>query len=638
MTTVVNSSVSTLPVSNVSISPPALSNKRPVGATVRLGPRNVTHRKFTADIAVGGQTQTTIQLDAGVLLKRVAYYHYYLLVGRAGPIVRFGANSVSTADGSFNQGNDNNFQLTAQPNFLPLQSSMITQTVSVNNVPIVDDIVSRLMTTKRFMNNVRMDGKLDGIGANPDFIDFDNGKWTTIQNAGNLMLGSVYIRELLTCDTLKAQATQAAGTPWGVTNAYRLIEIYEPVLAPPFLFTDEADVEPAMSNVRNMTFQINMASKLVRSAWTPIACKDGSGNELAPVVAVLHPNTDYSGNLSSLPMGNSTSIEIILTQYTEETVMMALPSVNVYPIAALNTLIQTVTPTATQTLYLTTTQQMTLTSQPNRLFIGIMPQDPTTGNTGYDPSLTMEDCATITSVSITYGNRTGLLADMTPADLHRMSMKNGLRSSAITMGSFGSTKPTLTGRSNGNVLCIDPTTDFGSDGTTIAPGMGTQINLQATIGFVITPRQANVFGGKAWVLRMCASESHVLHVALAGVSVLKSPLSATQVVSEVSKILDGSSKPPGGDNFHSHSGLHGLHQGGGGVGGGKIWDAIKHGVSKAWHWITDHGQEILQTAATVGPMLLGAGAGGGGPHFPMKGLIQPRDEGLPTGIKRSRAF
>ena len=233
------------------------------------------------------------------------------------------------------------------------------------------------------------------------------------------------------------------------TAATIIVEISEPIMLPPFLYGHQGQMKPALANIQ--TLDLNFVLGNLQRFW--------SHDNSAGAVGGPHVITNIVANVVS-----ANALVTFITPYDDNRVDLQKAYIyqnfNVVPYLS----------TSTATLAGGSAATLALGSQsygsiPSKLYIWAEDTNSTKSVN------TSDSFAYIQSLSITWDNRTGLLASATPMQLYKMSVANGLNMSFAQWQSFC-----------GSVIVVDVAKDLGLDNLE-CPGMLKQIQflLQATI-------------------------------------------------------------------------------------------------------------------------------------------------------------
>jgi len=256
-----------------------------------------------------------------------------------------------------------------------------------------------------------------------------------------------------------------AGTGANVTLSNVVINavLTEELWLSPLLF-DNCEA-PGLTGIKNMNFNFSLNTNLGAALWSS-ATQSGSTSRTITNIAVTFPSTpSLLFRFITPKLLDMYQPEPVYSLYNVERYTTDLKSVAAYP--------------APPVVY--PTQNIQVNSIPNKIYIFARQQnaDQTFNSTN--------SFLAISNVSISFDNRSGIMASASQSQLYQCSVRNGLQMTwsqfcGGPVWSFGPTgTPGTTGVGlTGSVLCLDPALDFGLNSVS-SNGILSNINLQINV-------------------------------------------------------------------------------------------------------------------------------------------------------------
>ncbi len=264
----------------------------------------------------------------------------------------------------------------------------------------------------------------------------------------------------------------------GNTSAEVIFTVTEPCFLSPFIFSEFDYMKSGLIGVNNLSVTMTLGN--LARLWS----HSSNGNTITSITPSL-----LSATLLFCYYSPNIAVPIPTKQSWEYFEIIPYPTQNGNSLAP-----STMATSNTTTMTMNSVQ---LKQHPNKIYIYAREAD-----AYLDGTITPSDAwtktdtfAAIKSISITYGNRTGLLATASTEDLYEMSRKNGLCDSyreffgLVPIASpAGSTGPANVIGTVGSVVCVCPGQDLGLDALS-APGLMQNVQLSVNCTF-INPNQS----------------------------------------------------------------------------------------------------------------------------------------------------
>ncbi|MHA2087293.1 MAG: phage major capsid domain-containing protein [Promethearchaeota archaeon] len=367
----------------------------------------------------------------------------------------------------------------------PLSRLFNTCTASINNVSTsvsLNHVLPGILRTldKEYMQ--KMNGGtptyLDNYGLLPDAVGNSNSPMNDFTSASfNDCLQPRGVHPILPGFVIErwdgnaivddSPISQAPTNYWKIKLRTRHTE---PIFVPPFIFGDARHNESSFIGINNFQLLLNVDPTMSRFWSTGLPLNNGQAN-----------NTSYSLALDDFEN------TYLLMNFLTAPPTLVLPSKQVLPYASytayLSTnneeiqpkLARTKPPTATLTI-----NSIQLEVVPDKLLVYV--RRPLSSQN----ARTSDSFLTIKKLSVTFGNKSGILSNIEQVQLWEMSRRNqsnqdyyafkGLVNKSISSAPFIADIPTA-----GSVVCIDPTYDLSIDSSYVSAGSIGQFNIQIDI-------------------------------------------------------------------------------------------------------------------------------------------------------------
>lgn len=316
------------------------------------------------------------------------------------------------------------------PRAQPIAATTNTIQVSINNDQYSTNLNQYWTGLTRYHNT--LNNRDEFLSMTPSFLDKSQAYSDLAAGATRNPLGSY--SDSADGQILRggyARTVVNSNTP---TAASVTLTVTEPLYLSPFLFSGEDNLESGLIGVNNMTIVITNGD--LSRVWS----HSTNGNNVTGVVCHLVSSEAQFHYLTP----NITS-ELPLQQswpYFE---------ITSYPTAVVGSgLLGAVPPNVPTAVPMNSVQ---IKAIPEKIYIFARRSDAS------QSFLTTDTFASITNITLTYGNRTGLLSSASQEELYQMSLKNGLK---MNFSEFS--------KNIGSVVCIRPGEDIGLDALS-APGM-----------------------------------------------------------------------------------------------------------------------------------------------------------------------
>lgn len=353
-----------------------------------------------------------------------------------------------TINGTIGAGNlFDGWGLTIAPRALPIANSLSNVTLQLNdgsfNIPISDVITC--------FERYGYDDYKKCLTAAPCFLDKTQ-SYSELINTVRNPLGSNF------------NSFNSKDEPRGGFNTVRIVtntptqavievEVTEPLIISP-LSTFEN--EPGFIGVQNIDLNCTLESNLL-TKW-------------------------FSKSTSDAGVWNNHTVEIIQQPYLEFTYYSpqetkSISDSYVYPFMRVERYVtdvsQNIAPGQQVEI---TSNSIQLSTIPRRMYVFCRKSNNTLTPTDTDTFLRLDN------ISLSFGNRSGLLSSATPRQLYEMSKENGCDLSYNEWYGSYNTGSSRTISGVGSVLCLSPGLNIGLDALS-SPGTQSQLNIQLTAKF-----------------------------------------------------------------------------------------------------------------------------------------------------------
>lgn len=337
----------------------------------------------------------------------------------------------------------------------PLSNATNTMTVQINNGAVslnMGDIVQPLM---RY------------VGQDEEYFEYSNAP---------SMLDQSQTYEELTSTTRNplnglGDSTPGAFLPRGAfpvnvisntdTGAVVEVEIEEPLMISPLHFNRSRS--NGFIGVKNFNFSVIWNQNLGAKLWSH---NNNSGSTINTLQVEFLGDPELS----------------IRTITPSEIDSLQLPELTVYPYHDIQRYTTDGVPVAPGATGDKSTDSIQLSVIPRRLFMFIRRRN------GDETINTTDSFLSIESISVNFGNRSGLLSSASKRDLYNMSRKNGCNMTWTEWS--GEDVPFLSGNTNsvkngvGSVLCLYIPEDIAlTNSDLLAPGVSEKVNLQIRVSY-----------------------------------------------------------------------------------------------------------------------------------------------------------
>lgn len=335
--------------------------------------------------------------------------------------------------------------LTVAPRALPLSNSIQNMVLQINDGSFnlaLSDIISAI-------TRYGYDKQKRHITGSPTYLD-QSQSYNELINTVKNPLGSRY-NSINSNDDPRGgfnMVNIVTNTP---TSAVIELTFIEPLIISPLSVFDN---EPGLINVKSLDINLNMESNLVQKMISKAPVDTGVWNS-TNIEIIEQPSllfTYYSPQLDK-PISDSyvypfIRLERYVTDYND----------NVAPGQVIEI----------------TSNSIQLSTIPKRMYIFARRANSTMTVNSTDTFLRLEN------ISLSFGNRSGLLSSATPMQLYNMSINNGCDLSyADWYGSYGSNSNRIVS-GVGSVLSLDPGINIGLSPLD-CPGTQSQLNIQMTV-------------------------------------------------------------------------------------------------------------------------------------------------------------
>lgn len=345
---------------------------------------------------------------------------------------------------------------TDAPRCEPIASTTNTLQVTINNDQFTTNLNQYWSALSRYHN--RLYNRDEFKSMTPSFLDkYQN--YSSGLGSNRNPLGS-YV------DSADGQLLRGGFTgisnlvnPINTTSASLTLTVTEPINISPFLFSDECNMESGLIGVNNMGL-IFTNSDLSR-LWS------SSNSTLVVTATVVSSEAEFN--------------------YLTPNIDDPLPLQQSWPYFEVTSYPQTLG--ASLAAYAGSPNPVTFVQATNAIQIKAIPDKIyvfAKRSRSTETALTTDTFAGISNISMTFGNRTGLLSTASQEQLYQMSVKNGLNLDYSEFRGIGA--PVQSGAtitypgSVGSVICIKPGEDIGLSPLS-APGMleNTQLTMNVTL-------------------------------------------------------------------------------------------------------------------------------------------------------------
>lgn len=240
----------------------------------------------------------------------------------------------------------------------------------------------------------------------------------------------------------------------GASTASLDLEVTEPINISPFLFSGEDNLESGLIGVNNMG--LIFTNSTLDRLWSHNAI-DGSQNFSVDLVNSHVLSSEVQFNYVTPNIDDPLPLQQSWPYFEVTPYPQTLPSTITPP-----SLLPGLAPGAS---IVQTTNAVQIKAIPDKIYIFASRSKSTQSVS------TTDTFASITNISMTFGNRTGLLSSASQQQLYLMSVKNGL---TLDFTEFS--------KHVGSIICIKPGEDIGLSPLS-APGMleNTQLTIQVTM-------------------------------------------------------------------------------------------------------------------------------------------------------------
>jgi hypothetical protein len=446
----------------------------------------------------------------------------------------------------------------------PLTSILNTLSVSINNTTVsvnASDILPALMRA-----NVFPELKRKEYSTFPSYQDHSQ-KYSDLVGTNKNPLGTFGLVDESGVDTRGSYEITFV-TPNVQTGTTVIdVEICEPIFLSPFLFNGKD--KSGFCQVQTLDFTFNWNTNLER-IWSR---SDVHSNTLSALVV----------NLAQYPPE-------LLFHYITPSADMVIPQVLTYPYQDIQRYITQVgTINAGQLQSQISTNNIQLSSVPKKLYIYAKRRVST------ETAYTTDTFGAIEQMSVSYNNRSGLLAQASQYDLYQLSRKNGLEMSwndfhGLAMVSNSATNGFTKIGSVGSVVIIDPCRDLG-----LSPVEASGINETIQLQINLNVRNVNQTDAVVFDVYVVAVNEGVFTIAN------QRTVSQIGVLSR-NDVLNASSAP----EISYHRYVNELE-------GGSFMDDLRMVLDSPWeNLIKPVGKAVLPLAVPLARKLIGIGESSGG--------------------------
>lgn len=314
---------------------------------------------------------------------------------------------------------------TDAPRCQPIAATTNTVQVSINNDQISTNLNQYWSGLSRYHNT--LNNRDEFLSMTPSFQDKSQ-QYSQLLGSTRNPLGSY-------SDSADGQILRGGYSNYEIvssttTRFEMLLTVTEPLYLSPFLFSGEDNLESGLVGVNNMSIVMTMGD--LNRVWSHDSV---NGKTITSLVTTLE---------------NSMAI----FHYLTPSLVAPLPAQQCWPYFEIVSYPTTISKNlANNESYTATMNSIQIKCIPQKIYVFVRKQDSDLNYT------TTDTFARINSITMTYGNRTGLLSTAQPENLYQMCLKNGLKMNYEEFRSHV-----------GSVLCIKPGEDIGLDAIS-APGM-----------------------------------------------------------------------------------------------------------------------------------------------------------------------
>jgi hypothetical protein len=446
----------------------------------------------------------------------------------------------------------------------PLTSILNTLAVSINNTTVsvnASDILPALMRA-----NVFPELKRKEYSTFPSYQDHSQ-KYSDLVGTNKNPLGTFGLVDESGADTRGSYEITFVSPNVQTGTTIIDVEICEPIFLSPFLFNGKD--KSGFCQVQTMDFTFNWNTNLER-IWSR---------------SDVHSNT-----LSALVVNLALYPPELLFNYITGSADLLLPQVLTYPYQDIQRYITQVgTINAGQLQTQISTNNIQLSSVPQKIYVYAKRRVST------ETAYTTDTFGAIEQMSVSYNNRSGLLAQASQYDLYQMSRNNGLEMSwndfhGLAMVSNSATNGFTKIGSSGSVVIIDPCRNLGLSPVE-SSGINETIQLQITLNVRNVNQTDNI-----------VFDVYVVAVNV-GVFTIANQRSVSQIgVLSRNDVLNASNAP----EISYHRYVNELE-------GGTFMDDLQMVLNSPWESIIKPvGKAVLPLAVPLAKKLLGVGETSGG--------------------------
>lgn len=439
---------------------PVIDLTRPVKLLIEEGAENVTYAKYPAS----GVSQQNIQFNninppnSGTIVDRKVFVKVSFRLTITGTGAALG-DYLLTTDGALGTGGlaGGNDALRA----FPLSQMIGTLKVSMNSQSFSQELNQYIEPLMRY-SNYRDVGEEDWSMTptmQDQYLQYED--YLTYGSARNALgnygengyrtpRGGFYGLNVFQQNIVGQPAGTPSTGPADIMEAYVDVEVTEPMYISPFAFGKRTS--RGFYGLTSMSVTLNMSASFDKYVWSHNAVSSGK--------AISNISINYSGVGTS---GFVTKPEITFIYYTPR-MAQQLPDNNLYPYHDITDYqLDQLGAVPSGSEISITNNNIQLNSVPKRMFVFVKELES-------DRSVTSTDTyARIKSISMTFGNASGLLSNANEQQLYELSVRNGLKMSW-----------TQWAKHVGSVLCIDFARNVSLDHRNVV-GKDGSFQLQYTI-------------------------------------------------------------------------------------------------------------------------------------------------------------
>lgn len=354
----------------------------------------------------------------------------------------------------------------------PLSRMINSLNISINNSSVSVNLSDVLPALMRYNNPANQ--RMKELSTTPHFQDVyqryeDALAVTSNMNPLGSASNSAYEWQRGAFPVVEFSNANVAVAGTGKT-AYVIYDLSEELMLSPLLFGDEDGA--GLTGIKNLTITLNLKPNVQNYLWS--SATNANRTMTSITASFVNPPQIVTRNI---------------TPKAIDAIPMA-PVYNYHKVENYPTDSASLAPNASRTVSTNTIQLSTI---PSRFYVFAQRQV-----ASFDYGKT-DTFLRIDNVSVTFGNRTGLLSNATRQNLYMISKKNGY---SYGYEDWCGITHEISANANyglsGSVLCIDPARDLGLDSLSSA-GLASQVQLQMSVGLT-NINQTDTFAFTLWVV------------------------------------------------------------------------------------------------------------------------------------------